>query len=33
MIITEEKAYAILDETVIQYDWEQKIILYVPKIK
>ena len=33
MIITEEKAYDILDETVIQYDWGQKIILYVPKIK
>ena len=33
MIITAEKAYAITNETVIQYDWEQQMIMSVPKIK
>ena len=28
--ITSEKAYDILNKTVIQYDWEQQIILSVP---
>ena len=31
-IITAEKAYDILNETVIQYDWEQQMILSVPRI-
>ena len=31
--ITAEKAYDILNETAIQYDWWQKMILSVPKIK
>ena len=30
--ITAEKAYDILNETVIQYDWEQQMILSVPRI-
>ena len=33
MRIAVEKAYYILNETVIQYDWEQQMILSVPKIK
>ena len=32
-IITAENAYDILNKTVIQYDWEQQMIMYVPKIK
>ena len=32
-IITAEKAYDILNEIEIQYDWEKRIILSVPKIK
>ena len=31
--ITAEKAYDILHETVIKYDWEQKLTLSVPNIK
>ena len=30
--ITAEKTYDILNETVIQYDWQQQMILSVPKI-
>ena len=32
-IITAEKAYNILHETVTKYAWEQKLTLSVPKIK
>ena len=32
-IITADKEYDILDETVIQYDWEQQMTMYVHKIK
>ena len=32
-IITAEKVYDIPNETVIHYDWEQQIILSIPKIK
>ena len=28
-----EKAYGILNEKVIQYDWEKKMIISIPKIK
>ena len=31
--ITAEKAYDILFDTVIKYDWQQKMRLSVPKIK
>ena len=31
--ITAEKAYDILLDTVINYDWHKKITLYIPKIK
>ena len=31
-IITAEKSYDIINETVIHYDWEQQMILSVPKI-
>ena len=33
VIITAEKAYDILLDTVINYDWKQKTTLCVPKIK
>ena len=32
-IIIAEKAYDILNETVIQYDWEQQMIMHVTRIK
>ena len=31
--ITSDKSYDIFYETLIKYDWEQKMILSVPKIK